>query len=243
MTFPFIIGHRGAKALAPENTLRSFKQAAICGVSCIEFDAKLSKDNIPFILHDDTVDRTTNGTGLAKDMTWQELQQLDAGSWMGAKFTGEKLPSLEQTLNLCLSLGLRVNIELKPCPGREEETAEIILSETKKLWPKEAPAPLISSFERPSLEVAAQIVPDWDLGYLMDTDIPDDWAEFADKIKASTLNINQEGQTAASLKQFKNYGKPVLAYTCNDYQHGIFLKEQGVTAIFTDNPLLFAGQL
>ncbi|HEY4721683.1 MAG TPA: glycerophosphodiester phosphodiesterase family protein, partial [Anaerolineae bacterium] len=87
---PAVIGHRGASAAAPENTLAAFNLAVLLGADAVELDAKLSKDDVPVVMHDPTVDRTTDGRGRVADLTLADLKKLDAGSWKDAKYTGER---------------------------------------------------------------------------------------------------------------------------------------------------------
>ena len=95
-----LIAHRGYSAIAPENTLSAFTAAISSGADGIEFDVQLSADGVPVVIHDATVYRTTNGTGYVRELTWQQLQKLDAGSWFHIDFTGEKIPTLAATLDL-----------------------------------------------------------------------------------------------------------------------------------------------
>ncbi|MDB5097777.1 MAG: glycerophosphoryl diester phosphodiesterase [Cyanobacteria bacterium RYN_339] len=95
---PLIMGHRGAMGTAPENTMASFKQAVALGVEAVELDVHLSKDGRLVVIHDESVDRTTDGTGEVADLTLAELKALDAGSWFDAKFAGERIPTLEEVL-------------------------------------------------------------------------------------------------------------------------------------------------
>ena len=97
---PKLIGHRGVKDLKPENTLDSIQKAFDLGLECIEIDVKVSKDNIPLLLHDDTLDRTTNGSGLACDFTFDEIKKLDAGYYFYKSKTEIKVPSLSSVLEL-----------------------------------------------------------------------------------------------------------------------------------------------
>ncbi|GAF06465.1 glycerophosphoryl diester phosphodiesterase [Paenibacillus pini JCM 16418] len=118
------MAHRGFSSKAPENTLTAFKMAMeIPIVQWIEIDVQLSADGIPVVIHDFTLDRTTNGTGKVKDYTWQQIQRLDAGSWKGRAFRGERIPSLDEVLRLCCGR-VRLNIELKTSgsmyPGLEQ---------------------------------------------------------------------------------------------------------------------------
>src|SRR5690606_29353427 len=102
-----------------ENTLAGFRKAAALGVRWIEFDVRLSADGECVLLHDDTLDRTTNGRGRADLLSLSELRRLDAGSWFGAEFVGERIPTLDETIRLCSELGLAANVEVKPGPGAE----------------------------------------------------------------------------------------------------------------------------
>lgn len=111
-TRTLILGHRGASASAPENTLAAFQRAFELGADGIELDVTLTKDGAAVVLHDDRVDRTSNGKGLVSEMTLAEIQRLDAGSWFDAKFRGEKFPTLEQVLDTVPRDKL-INIELK----------------------------------------------------------------------------------------------------------------------------------
>jgi len=112
MTKPTVIAHRVFSAIAPENTLPAFQNAIDAGVDTIEFDIQLARDKQFVVIHDATLERTTNGRGIVKNHTLSELQTLDAGSWFGRKFAGTVLPSLGETLALCRNRIL-VNIEVK----------------------------------------------------------------------------------------------------------------------------------
>ncbi|MDX2320648.1 MAG: glycerophosphodiester phosphodiesterase family protein, partial [Moritella sp.] len=108
-----IVGHRGAAALAPENTLASIKRAADEGLNWVEIDTQLTADGIPVLFHDETVARCTNGSGKLASFTLNELKQLDAGSWFESAFRNEKIPTLEEALQICLEKELSINLELK----------------------------------------------------------------------------------------------------------------------------------
>ncbi len=99
--YPAIVAHRGGGALAPENTLAAIDMGAHHGHKMIEFDAKLSQDGEIFLLHDDTLERTTNGWGVAGDLPWDKLVGLDAGVWYNTQFVGERLPLLSEVASRC----------------------------------------------------------------------------------------------------------------------------------------------
>jgi len=116
---PRLTGHRGAKVVAPENTLASFREAAEYGADCIEFDVWFCADGVPVIFHDNTLERTSDGVGRVADLDLAALKKLDAGGWFAPEFSGETIPTLPETIVLCRDLGLGINIEIKPNPGEE----------------------------------------------------------------------------------------------------------------------------
>src|SRR5215208_4237927 len=110
---PFIIAHRGGSLEAPENTLASFKHAVDVGAKFVELDVQMSSDGVLVIIHDETLDRTTTGSGPVANLTFDELQTFDAGVKKGEQYTGEKIPTLREVLDLCIAAGVGVVIELK----------------------------------------------------------------------------------------------------------------------------------
>ena len=143
---PRVIGHRGAATHAPENTLAGLSRAAELGAPWVEFDVRLTADKVAILHHDDTLKRTAGRNAAAASLTYKEIAELDAGAWYGNAFHGERVPTLSETLKLLGQLGLGANIEIKPAPGHEAETARVALELVKKEWPARLPAPLISSF-------------------------------------------------------------------------------------------------
>ncbi|ERI31811.1 glycerophosphodiester phosphodiesterase domain protein, partial [Burkholderia cenocepacia BC7] len=109
--YPRVVAHRGGGTLAPENTLAALDEGARRGHRMVEFDAKLSADDVTFLLHDDTVDRTSNGHGAAAGMRYAALAALDAGAWRDARFAGERMPTLEAAAARCIAHGLAANVE------------------------------------------------------------------------------------------------------------------------------------
>ncbi len=240
-TLPRLIGHRGAKESAPENTLASLREAARQGARWVEVDVMLTRDRRPVLIHDDTLNRTTSGFGPVPDLSLEELKRLDAGSWFNPRFAGESVPTLEEALALIADLGMGLNLEIKPYPGQDVPTAEIALATLKRLWPAGRPL-LVSSFEVPCLEVAKAMAPEIPRGYLL-WDPPADWAAIADRIGAATLNVHQDRQTAETIAAYRATGRPVLAYTVNDAARARTLFDWGVAAVFTDAPGRLAAAL
>lgn len=240
-TLPRLIGHRGAKESAPENTLASLREAARQGARWVEVDVMLTRDRQPVLIHDDRLDRTTSGVGPVPDLTLAELKRLDAGSWFDPRFASETVPTLEEALALILDLGLGLNLEIKPYPGQDVPTAEIAIATLKRLWRADRPL-LLSSFEVPCLEVARDLAPDIPRGYLL-WEPPADWAATADRVGAATLNVHQDRQTPETVAAYRATGRPVLAYTVNDPQRAQTLFGWGVSAVFTDAPGRLASAL
>lgn len=230
-----IIGHRGLAALAPENTLASFRAAAAHRLAMVEFDVRLSRDGVPLVFHDDTLERTTDGTGPVAERDWADIAALDAGSWFGPAFAGERVPDLEQVLRLCLDLGLAVNMEIKPDRGREAETARLALAAARRLWPASAPPPVISSFARPCLETARNEIPSWPRALLAERR-PVDWAEETQALEARALHLDHRFLDAAQVAEAAARGLAVRAYTVNESSRAEELRAWGVDAVFSDKP-------
>jgi len=235
LILPKVIGHRGAKAYAPENTLASIHTAADLGIEWVEVDVKLTKDGVAVLFHDDTLERCTSGSGLVAETNYADIAELDAGSWFAESFMNEKVPTLEEALNVIIDLGLGVNLEIKPCPGREVETAEVMLDVATRLWPENVAPPLISSFSHVSLEATYDMMPDWPRGLLMDEYLAQ-WKDIAEHMEVSTININGNTVTEAQVAEYLSYRKPVLAYTINDPAKAAELMRWGVASVFSDCP-------
>jgi len=235
LKLPQIIGHRGACAYAPENTLESIRAAADMGCEWVELDVKLTKDEVPIIFHDEELSRITNGSGLVKDKTLQELRELDAGYHFGDSFFGVTIPTLEETVDVLLEHNLGLNLEIKPCPGREIDTAKIALDVLSQIW-DDHDRLLISSFKATCLETAQDVAEDWSRGLLFEEEIEDNWQDLADTLEVSTLNVNGNTITREQLEELMDYEKPILAYTINDPMRAQELQRWGLDTIITDVP-------
>jgi glycerophosphoryl diester phosphodiesterase len=238
LSLPKIIGHRGACAYAPENTLSSIYTAHDLGLEWVELDVKLTKDMVPIIFHDGTLDRTTSGSGRVIDTNYEDIKELEAGSWFGESFIGEPIPSLEQVIEVLCELDMSLNLEIKPCPSRERETAEAALDLLAGYW-EEHERILLSSFQIQSLEVCQEMAPEWARGLLFKDDFPENWQQIADHLAPRTLHIDGNKIQESPLAAFVDYGKPVLAYTINDESQAEWLFERGVKTIFSDMPDIF----
>lgn len=234
-----MIGHRGVAACAPENTLAGFKLAAQQGIDWIEFDLRLTKDNQLVIFHDALLQRTTNESGWVHDKTLSELITLDAGSWFHPKFQNEKIPSFVHALPLLLSLNLTLNIELKlpqdPSLHHVNTFAKELSNTLHYHWPKELPLPLVSSFYWPILHQLRSAIPTLPLGFLNKTCSPALLLEIA-KTPNAACHTHFEALTPEILLFAKEIQVPLLSYTVNDPTIAATLLDQGIFAIFSDDP-------
>ncbi len=232
---PRIIGHRGVAAYAPENTLEGIAAAAEMGLDWVELDVKLTKDGVPIIFHDEELGRTTNGSGFVMLKTYEEICDLECGSWFGDSFAGIKIPTLEEAVDVLLQHNLGLNLELKPCPGREKETAEVALDILSQIW-DDHDRLLISSFQHVSLEAAMDVAADWHRGLLLPEEWPENWKDLAEYLDVATVNVNAKAVTREQVDTLMDMEKHILAYTVNDAQTARKLQGWGVDGFFSDSP-------
>jgi glycerophosphoryl diester phosphodiesterase len=231
--YPNWIAHRGAGKLAPENTLAAFRLGAQHGYRMFECDVKLSADGLPFLLHDATLDRTTNGRGPANTQNWNDLAALDAGSWHSPDFAGESLPSLQTLAEFCLSQGLLLNIEIKPSPGQESQTGTVVANTAACLWQNADVPPLLSSFSPDALAAAKAAQPQLPRGLLLDSLRPG-WLDCAIALGCQTVICNHKLWTPRTVSQVHDAGMRALSYTVNDEASAQKLIEMGTDGIITD---------
>lgn len=235
---PFVIGHRGAAGLAPENTLASIRRAKAEGVTWVEFDVMLSADKVAMLFHDDTLNRTTNGRGIMAKKTAAELQALDAGGGFDAAFKSEPIPTLLETFATLATEGMGANIEIKPAKGADVETAEVTCRLIMSAWPATLPAPVVSSFSRPAMEVARDLIPGTPRAMLFGK-LPKDWRAQVDELTCTAVHMSHKYITPDIAADVRTAGFPLRAYTVNDPKRADMLDAMGVTSIFTDRPDLF----
>jgi glycerophosphoryl diester phosphodiesterase len=236
--FP-VIAHRGASAYAPENTLAAFDLAYISGAQWIEFDVMLSQDGEPFVIHDDTLQRTTNGHGHVSNTPSKELQQLDAGSWFSKQYRGEKIPHLLNVLKWLIFSDVQANIEIKPAPGFEEQTAVVVMSYLQRYWPISASLPLVSSFNEEVLTICQSLAPELPLGLLIH-EWDGSWQKKAEMLNCYSVHMNHRILTQDRVKQVKQAGFHLLSYTVNRRSLAEKLLNWGVDAVFSDYPDLLS---
>ncbi len=241
MDLPTVIGHRGAAALAPENTLAGIRAAAAIGVTWVEFDVKLSADGRCIVFHDDTLERTTDGVGAVSHMAYDDLARLDAGSRFSDAFAGERIPLLEDALALVLELGMHAIVEIKPSPGRDAETATAAMAVIADRWPAARPPPLVTSFKTESLEAVRAAAPAWPLG-LNFLRPPRDWKAIVEALDCRIAAILHRHLSRRKVAEFIAAGVTPMAFTVNKVPRARRLLDWGVASIVTDTPdTLLAG--
>ena len=231
--FPKWIAHRGAGRLAPENTLAAFKLGASHGYRMFECDVKLSSDGVPFLLHDDSLDRTTSGHGIAGQQTWASMQKLDAGSWHSAPYKGEPLPSFNAIAAYCIGNGFDLNIEIKPTPGTDEQTGTVVAQHAARLWQNESRKPLLTSFKPDALQATQDAAPDLPRGLLLH-ELWKGWLETALMLGCVAIVGNHKLWDTSSVTQAKSAGFKLLSYTVNDEADVRRLLALGTDGIITD---------
>jgi glycerophosphoryl diester phosphodiesterase len=231
--YPRWVAHRGAGKLAPENTLAAFQLGARNGYRMFECDVKLTSDGVPFLLHDDTLDRTTNGHGVAGQQTWAMLQTLDAGSWHSDRYAGEPLPSLDGIAAWCITNDFDLNIEIKPTPGAEAQTGEVVAKDAARLWQKSARKPLLTSFKPDALRASQDAAPSLARGLLLH-ELWVGWLEAAVVLGCQAIVCQHRLWDTSSLTQAKSAGFKTLSYTVNDEAEVQRLLTLGTDGIITD---------
>ena len=239
LKLPKLIGHRGVKDLCPENTLESIAMALELGLTFVEIDVKISKDKLPILLHDDTLDRTTNGSGLVIDHDYENIKKLDAGKFFYKKNTNIFVPKLEDILSLCINNNGNLNIELKPNKNFEKDNTYQIYKLTKNIKQIDI---FFSSFDIISILEISKLYPQSVRSFLLD-----DFKEYnIDDLISISINhglkicgLNIDLVTADIIKKIKESNIAITVYSDKNINlsnaNDIF--SIGVDSIFVDNPI------
>jgi len=269
VTTPLIIAHRGASARAPENTLAAFQLAFELGADGIELDVTLTQDRVPVVIHDDTVDRTSNGAGKVSAMTLDEIKRLDFGKWCGEKYRGEKIPTLAETL-AAIPRDKLVNIELKtqmlrPWPASAGKLSRgqftrIALHILLKMWEppqlepavveviektKSANRVIVSSFNPIALMRLRRLNPALPRGLLYFQELPIflGRAWLRPLAKPHALHPRSTTITPAFIKWSRARGYEINTWTIDDADEARRLADLGVNGIITNQPELLRDAL
>lgn len=232
--YPSLIAHRGAGKHAPENTLAAVRLGFQHGFTMMEYDVKLSKDGVPILLHDDDIDRTSNGSGLASQYTLAELLQFDFGSWLSPEFVAEPILTLSTIANYTIANGICSNIEIKPEAGLEAETGARVARFAQQLWLQAATPPLLSSFSEIALEAAKLAAPDLPRALLIEKKLPIDYLDRLKRLSCIALNLDNQLTTQTIVQQTRAAGYKVCVWTVNDPKRARELLGWGCQGIVTD---------
>ncbi|TMJ42857.1 MAG: glycerophosphodiester phosphodiesterase [Alphaproteobacteria bacterium] len=240
LALPSVIGHRGAAACAPENTLAGLRKAQELGCRWVEFDVRLTMDKHLILLHDDRIERTTDGRGRAAALALAALRRCDAGAWYGPGFKCERIPTLADAMALLGAMGIGANVELKAVRGREAETGAAAAAQLCCLWPSHLPLPLISSFHQDALAAARARSPEIPRGILFRT-VPKNWRAIAESLGCAAIHADHRRLHRVIAAEIRQSGYPLLAYTVNNPARAHMLLEWGVTSVFSDVPHILAA--
>ena len=228
---PPVIGHRGAAARAPENTLAALRAAKALGCSWVEFDVRLTADGVPVLCHDRRLDRTTDGSGRIADLAFAAVREYDAGAWFAPAFAGEPIPTLEEALLLCAELQLGADIEIKADYGRYHDTTAAVIAAFSRLGARR-PSMLVSSFTLWAL----WSLPDYVSRGMLFRMVPRNWAVFAERFKCAVIGADHRRLKRRRVAEIRAAGYQLAAYTVNDPARARLLYGWGVTSVFSDIP-------
>ncbi len=236
-----LFAHRGMSALAPENTLSAFRLTPDYGLKWIECDVDVLSDGTVVVCHDDSLDRCSNYTGSLYTLDKNGLSDIDAGSWFDDAFTGEKIPTLDQLIELVNEKQLNINIEIKSCTAGWQQTLRLIegvLASIEKL--NQSSELLVSCFSPLALFEFKRRSPQTKVACLFKSNtFEDDWLSIVQACQAQAVNLSNDKLTQETVKKVKAQGYEVNVYTVNDVKRANQLFNWGVDGVFTDVGHLF----
>lgn len=232
---PPVIGHRGACAYAPENTIAAFTKAAQLGIKWVEFDVMQAQDGETIIFHDELLDRTSNGHGAIHEFPYSYLYSLDAGAWFHAAYAGERIPTLRAVIEFLQNANMSANVEIKALPGCEEQIVKRILQDLQPYLSKKNFQFLFSSFSTIALNYLRQYSPECQIGLLLHEWEPN-WQTLCQSLNCASVHVNQEIMSAGAAQEIKKMNKALLCYTVNNPMRAKELYSWGVDAVFSDVP-------
>ena len=233
-----IVAHRGAAGIAPENTLASFREAIRHGADWLEFDVRLTGDGVPVVIHDPTLKRTTTGRGPVRSRTLGEIRRLDAGSWYDERFSGERVPTLDDVLKL--GSKTRLNIEIKSNCAPASEAAEAVWSRVRDGGLQDRT--LITSFDIDILKALRELDRQVPLGFPWQSGLRDP-VRRALSLKCRMMLFEVGGLSEKKVRRCREVGLDVWVYTVNEPEEMQRVMDLGVDALVTDRPDLLARLL
>ena len=238
LNLPKLIGHRGVKDLAPENTIESINKAIDFNLAWVEIDVKISKDRIPFLLHDDKLDRTTSGKGKPFNLKYENIKKLDAGQWFNKRYKNSYPPTLHEVLKLCFKKKIGINIELKPNQRFKRENVLAIVKLIKKFKYKY----YFSSFDWFSCVLIKKFLPSANVGILINSfQEKDEIIKILKKCKKNkffSCGFNIKIISNKIIKLCKSSNMKITVYSSQNIEkkQANKLWHLGVNSIFIDNP-------
>jgi len=239
--YPRLVAHRGGGSLAPENTIAAIRLGQGLGFRAVEFDVKLSRDGVAFLLHDSTLDRTTSGSGPAGERHWADLATLDAGSWLADAFRGEPIARFDEAARVLRDRGTMANIEIKPAPGTDLETGRAVARLAASLWEAAPVPPLLSSFSAQALAAAREEAPGLPRGLIVGEPGAADFARLRE-LDAVSLHCSRKAASPELVARAHEAGCRLLVWTVNDPPEARRLLSWGADGIITDNLRQFAAR-
>lgn len=237
-----VIAHRGASAYAPENTLVAIELAAAMGAHWVEIDVKLTRDGQLVVIHDDTLERTSNGVGAVVLQDLVHIRQLDAGSWFSYKYAGIQVPTFEELIACVLRLGIGLQVEIKPTIGDDIETAEAVIPLLRELWPEDNDQLFVSSFSVRALKAARQLWPTVPLAIACLL-APADPAALLNEYDCSILHVVDPFLSEDHLLRLKDSGVEFAVATINDPARARYLLQNGAQSVLSDYPDLLVDPI
>lgn len=223
----FVWGHRGASSQAPENTMAAFHEAYEAGAGGVELDVHLSRDGVPVVIHDETLDRTTSGAGPVKNKTFSQIRALDAGGWFSSDYSGERVPSLEDVLRWAQGR-LRLNIEIK--------AADAGMAVLELLSRHPLAEVLLSSFNHHLLARLRRLAPDLPMGFLVDGPF---WhLALVRAVRHGGVSVHPRADRVSRtlVRACHSKGLHVIPWTVDELERIDFLRRLGVDGVFTNDP-------
>lgn len=236
-----IFAHRGVSGLRPENTMASFREAADRGLTWIETDVDILGDGTPILIHDTTLDRTTNSSGSYYGLTQADLANIDAGSWFGPTYAGERIPTLHELVDFMNETGMNANIEFKSNEAGARMSHLLVDNVLKELERLDGPELIISSFNHLLLREIKTKAPELPIGALFVKDnLWPDWRSILELLEADYIHPDSDGLTPEMVHAFREAGYGVNVWTVNNPARANELFNWGVTGVFSDVPHLLA---
>lgn len=235
-----LIAHRGASAHAPENTLPALAKAREMGCGWVEIDAQVTRDGGCVLMHDEKLNRTTDGAGPLANQTLAALAELDAGSHFSPDYAGTPIPSLAEAIETCLEIDLGLVLEIKVTWGLDLEDAEAVAEVVNKSWPRDNHRLLVTSFSAFGLMAFSNACP-WARTGLAVLAPPADPQRVMDRVGNSAFHLNAPYVTAENLRRTLDAGADVAVATVNDAEAAQAFLDMGAHAVMTDQPALLAA--